>query len=115
MRRLWGCLAVLALSLALPHQGFAAWQLTNVTVMGTTYTVTLRDPTLYKAPAEGEKLPSDPMLSGEHVAMYSYDGGMDVATFEAAIKNETAKRLDNLNRQIGAKEAVQKDVTVRFQ
>ena len=114
MRWVGGLYLGLALIMALPLSSFAAWELLRVTVMGTTYTVILRDATLYRAPKEGQSLPADPLLSGEYVGTYTYDGSGDVATFEAAIKREIIQRLSNLNNQIAAKEAVQKDVTLRF-
>ena len=114
MQWLSGLCMTLALILLMPLSGFAAWQLVSVSLKGTTYTVTLRDPGLYQAPAEGEKLPTDPLLSGEHVWTSVYDGSIAVAAFESNMKREIARLLDNLNRQITAKEAIQKDVTPRF-
>ena len=92
----------------------AAWQLVSVTVTGTTYTVTLRDPTVYTPPAEGKNLSPDPMVSGEYLSTFSYGGEITVTIFEDNVRCEIVKQLDTFNRQSAAKEVTQKDVTLRF-
>ena len=110
---------VFALSLALMllavFPARAAWQLQSVTVAGTTYTITLRNPTVYVAPAEGRPLPSDTLLAGEYVMTFVYDGDVALVVFEDRIKQSIRQQVSKFNNQTMAKEPIVKDVTTKFQ